>query len=560
MPGWRRRALRPLAGPGGAAPYWTDYEYDKGGNRTKEIRHEAAGDTVRSYEYGNEDGSQPHTLRAVEQTGPDGTSRDEFSYDAAGNMTSRNVGGSPQQLEWDAAGRTSKVTRHDGRESEYIYDADGNRLLKRESGITTLYLDGMELVLQNTTREVTGKRYYTHGDNTVAVRTAGEGVTLLIGDHQGTPNIAVEASSLEASTRRQDPFGGPRGEEPASWPDDKGFVGGTQDDTGLTHLGAREYDPAVGRFISVDPVLDVADPQQMNGYAYGNNSPVTNSDPNGLYYKTVTATKQVLRTTVAVMAVFSLFVPLFKFVTIAYWATVTFTYRVWIEPPFKRWAQAQKQQQQREKQALQDAGMSRAEYEKAQELAADQRSFVEVALSNSWDELKSVLSFDGVRDLVNSCVTDFKLGSCLWNAVTMVGPFKAGKVGKRVWDAINKTMRWSRRRDKARASVNAVKASEQRIKQAQRSCKTNSFVPGTLVLMGDGTTRPIEEVGLGDRVLATNPHTGETTSRKVVVERGFALLTGRWRSLRRLTTSPRRIGNVVKAALVLTHFEHGRLS
>jgi hypothetical protein len=43
-------------------------------------------------------------------------------------------------------------------------------------------------------------------------------------------------------------------------------------------------------------------------------------------------------------------------------------------------------------------------------------------------------------------------------------------------------------------------------------------------------------------------------------ERGFALLTGRWRVLRHFTTSPRKIGRIVKAALTLTHFEHGRLT
>ncbi|MFC7641653.1 transposase family protein [Streptosporangium lutulentum] len=42
-------------------------------------------------------------------------------------------------------------------------------------------------------------------------------------------------------------------------------------------------------------------------------------------------------------------------------------------------------------------------------------------------------------------------------------------------------------------------------------------------------------------------------------ERGFALLTQRWRTLQRITASPSRIGDVVKAALVLTHFEHGYL-
>ncbi|MFC5099639.1 RHS repeat-associated core domain-containing protein [Kibdelosporangium philippinense] len=65
-------------------------------------------------------------------------------------------------------------------------------------------------------------------------------------------------------------------------PGNRGFLGGSQDTgTGLTHLGAREYDPDTGRFISVDPVLAIGDPQQLNGYTYSNNSPVTMSDPSG---------------------------------------------------------------------------------------------------------------------------------------------------------------------------------------------------------------------------------------------------------------------------------------
>lgn len=43
-------------------------------------------------------------------------------------------------------------------------------------------------------------------------------------------------------------------------------------------------------------------------------------------------------------------------------------------------------------------------------------------------------------------------------------------------------------------------------------------------------------------------------------ERGFAVLVGRWRALRHSTCSPEKIGNIVKAALVLTHFEHGRIN
>lgn len=40
-------------------------------------------------------------------------------------------------------------------------------------------------------------------------------------------------------------------------------------------------------------------------------------------------------------------------------------------------------------------------------------------------------------------------------------------------------------------------------------------------------------------------------------ERGFALLTQRCRTLQRITAGLSRIGDIIKAALILTHFEHG---
>jgi hypothetical protein len=43
-------------------------------------------------------------------------------------------------------------------------------------------------------------------------------------------------------------------------------------------------------------------------------------------------------------------------------------------------------------------------------------------------------------------------------------------------------------------------------------------------------------------------------------ERGFALLTQRWTTLQRITASPRRTTEIVRAALVLTQFEHKYLN
>jgi RHS repeat-associated protein len=54
------------------------------------------------------------------------------------------------------------------------------------------------------------------------------------------------------------------------WPTVKGFVGGDIEAGGLTTIGAQLYDPALGRFLSVDPIQDLMDPQQWNGYSYAN--------------------------------------------------------------------------------------------------------------------------------------------------------------------------------------------------------------------------------------------------------------------------------------------------
>ena len=122
---------------------------------------------------------------------------------------------------------------------------------------------------------------------TVAVRDKNGlgGVTTLVGDPHGTTLAAIPNTRWAANSvvkQYTDPFGAARGTT-ASIPGDRQFLDKTRDTaTGLTMVGARYYDEANGRFISVDPLLDLADPQQWNAYAYANNNPTTLSDPSGL--------------------------------------------------------------------------------------------------------------------------------------------------------------------------------------------------------------------------------------------------------------------------------------
>jgi hypothetical protein len=77
---------------------------------------------------------------------------------------------------------------------------------------------------------------------------------------------------------------------------------------------------------------------------------------------------------------------------------------------------------------------------------------------------------------------------------------------------------------------------------------------------GQGIKTPIKQP-VGGQVLAADNQAYNVLHRATRCrgERGFALLTRRWRALRRVTVSPRRIGDIAQASLVLTHIENVQL-
>jgi len=77
---------------------------------------------------------------------------------------------------------------------------------------------------------------------------------------------------------------------------------------------------------------------------------------------------------------------------------------------------------------------------------------------------------------------------------------------------------------------------------------------------GLGIKTPVKQPA-GGQVLAADNQAYNALHRatRCLGERGFALLTGRWRALQRVTVSPRRIGELAQAALVLTRIENVQL-
>ncbi|MEU8523651.1 polymorphic toxin-type HINT domain-containing protein [Streptomyces sp. NPDC048577] len=289
--------------------YWQSYEFDAIGNRTKLTVHDPAGvkpTDEYEYSYGRGDtnnGSQPtttaqpHTLTDVKSRQVIGGStfslRQSYLYDPSGNTTERiTAGGETSTFTWDRRNKlTSADTDNDGAANvTYLYDAAGNRLIEDDGTKRTLYLGEAEISVNTAGQALDAKRYYGHTGAPTTVRSTGgkatgHKLTVLLSDHHNTSTMAVDQSGNQAVTRRFfDPYGNPRGTEPTDWPGRHTFLGTGVGDptTGLTHIGAREYDATTGRFLSADPIIDITDPLQMNGYTYANGNPVTYSDPTGL--------------------------------------------------------------------------------------------------------------------------------------------------------------------------------------------------------------------------------------------------------------------------------------
>ncbi|WP_404974642.1 polymorphic toxin-type HINT domain-containing protein [[Kitasatospora] papulosa] len=493
---------------GGPAPYWHSYTYDKSGNRTSETQHATAGGPTsnikRTYAYPAPGQPKAHALSALTTEGPAGSTTSLYKYDPTGNNTA-----SPgKTLTWDAEGHLATV-EEDGETTAYLYDPAGNRLIGRTSTETTLYLGHTEVTLPVGSDKPKATRYFDLGGGHSAIRSDDGTFAFTLADHHGTGELAVRAADLALTQRRTLPFGAIRGERPSAWPGTKGFVGGTDDTetTGLTHLGAREYDPTLGRFISVDPLLDLADPQQMNGYNYANNNPTTLSDPSGLRpegacggtgdcaadtgnwtpssgggweYTPNGSTGQASSGSAngtgnnsgtdtgpapvdSQPVIAQVRIPTqAELVARGYgnaYAENSYTHML------MRWADGK---------CMDDSGSE----------------FCAAAHDLGWiSPTKDFLEVIGVRDAVR-CANG-SVSGCVWTVAGLIPVGKLAKVAKLAKGA----------------------------KGAKGACLVgHSFLPQTKVLMADGTSKPIAEVEIGDRVLATDPKTGETSAKVVTAE------------------------------------------
>lgn len=262
--------LRGVSNPGGFGA--ASYAYDSLDN----LKSTSIAGNVLTYNY------EALSNRLISITNSAGGVANSFAYDNNGNITGNNtrqhlfdvanrmtevVG--VARYEYDAHGRRTVTWRQDGTAKIDAYTQDGVLRYTSDNGLaggrTHIYLAGVPVAEQFRRWDgaATNLRYL----HTDALRSV----------------VAGTGPSREVllSPRVYQPYGKT---SQTLW-DRAGYTYHMEDRyTDLVYMHQRYYDPAIGRFLSVDPVGPLSNPINHFGrYHYANNNPYRFVDPDGRF-------------------------------------------------------------------------------------------------------------------------------------------------------------------------------------------------------------------------------------------------------------------------------------
>ena len=266
-----------------------NYSYDVRGRLTaathptfldEQYTYDAAGNRLTSAETGTDQWQYNDNNELL------AAATNQYLFDSNGNMTSRTVAGQTQNFIYNLENRLSEVRSTDNTViAEYIYDPFGRRLSKTVASVTTYYHYSDEGLIAEYDATGSPIQFYGYNPNglwgTYPIFTRiGSEYYYYLNDHLGTPQKLLGGNGAAQWSSEQTSFGDTVVDAASTIINHMRFPGQYYDEeTGLHYNRYRYYDPAIGRYITNDPLDLLA---SNNGYAYAASSPINLIDNEGL--------------------------------------------------------------------------------------------------------------------------------------------------------------------------------------------------------------------------------------------------------------------------------------
>ncbi|MBK6780860.1 MAG: RHS repeat-associated core domain-containing protein [Gemmatimonadetes bacterium] len=250
------------------------FAYDSNGNRTSLTT--ALGTVSSSYD------AQDRLTRSATSGGVVTL----YAYGSNGELQTKtdSATGAPTRYQYDALGNLLKVVLPTGDSVEYLIDGQNRRVGRKLNGAVThrwLYQNQLNPIAELDSAGALVSRFvYGSRGNVPDYLVRGGAVYRLVTDHLGSVRAVVDtATGAVAQWTSYDAWGNVLADSGSGF-QPFGFAGGLTDGaTGLVRFGARDYDPAAGRWTAKDPVGFLAG--GTNLVAYAAQDPIDLLDPSG---------------------------------------------------------------------------------------------------------------------------------------------------------------------------------------------------------------------------------------------------------------------------------------